>query len=446
MYILEDLILPVNKKIKAIRKYLKVNQKELAGEELDRSMISYIENGKTKLTKDTANKLAKNFDKIIKKKGLTYKIDSEYILADEMRQAGYKLKSNILKLKEYMMAKDDNFIRLMKETDELLKTWDIPAIKAEVYEIAGDFNYNKRDICNSRLYYLKSMMNYYKIGNQEMVAGIFSKIAKNAIIKGDYYEAIYLNEYSLNILENEQIENDTIKKRIYFNNALAFSNMKKYENSLFFLNKLLNEYKDLDTRQYLDVLILKGNNYFRNNDFENAMKVYKETLFYAEKVNDIRAKAIAYENIGTIHYIEGEISKCIEYRLKSIELKIIKKDYSYLYTLKSLVSVYIEIGEYKKAWTHIANIIDKAKKDNNYNLLFEIYNQILDIYIEGKGKYFSEQVLYEITDFIASNKVKLDVKEMILKLCNIFIEKDSKKVKELLKIGLNYDEKEGDNL
>ncbi|WP_152912109.1 tetratricopeptide repeat protein [Caloranaerobacter sp. TR13] len=429
---MEDTILPTHEKIKAIRKFLKINQKELAGDGIDRSLISYIENGKVKLSNETARVLANNLKKILQRKNLDYKVDADYLLADEKKQVSYKLDTIIESLKTKIKDSPDEFLTDFDIAEKLLRKWDIPSKKAAIYDLAGDYFYNKLDYSKSKFYYMKALGNYFRLKDYTNLANVCSKVGKCLIKKSDYETAISLNDYALSIMENFDISEEKLKKRILFNNALALYKIKSYEESLNCLNKLISEFEISQNSNYMDVLQLKGNIFTRIGKYEEGLKIYKQLLDLSRVNNNLEKMASAYNNIGEVYYKLNYVEKSIEFLEKSLE---IRKEINSIYlisTIKSFIDKLFEIGKYNKAKMYLIELSDIAKNKGDMSLLIETYCKLIDIFIVSSVSIDDKNIIDEIVKFIKENKKIEKLERLIVRLCGYLVDKDIYKIKEIL--------------
>lgn len=431
MYILEDTILPTHEKIKAIRKFLKINQKELAGDDIDRSLISYIENGKVKLSNETAKILANNLKKILRSKDLDYQVDADYLLANEIEQASYRLNTIIENLKKYIKNSQSEFLTELDIAEKLLEKWDIPSKKAIVYDLAGDYYFTKLNYSKSKFYYLKSLGNYFRLNDYRNLANVCTKVGRCLIKRGDYEGVISLNEYALSIIEDFKVLDKSLRKRILFNNSLALYKIKSYEESLNCLDKLVSEFEITQNSDYMDVLLLKGNIYTEIGRFKEGLKIYEQLLDLSKKYNDLEKMASAYNNIGEIYYKLNDIDKSIEFLEKSLR---ISKEINSIYlisTIKSFIDKLFEIGEYNKSKMYLLELSAIAKNEDNLSLLIETYCKLIDVFLVSSVNIEDKNLIDKIVIFIKKNKEVKGIEKLIVRLCEYFVDKDIYKIRDL---------------
>ncbi|WP_083238817.1 tetratricopeptide repeat protein [Caloranaerobacter ferrireducens] len=431
VYILEDTILPTHEKIKAIRKFLKINQKELAGDGIDRSLISYIENGKVKLSNETAKVLANNLRKILQRKNLDYQVDADYLLADEKKQVSYKLNTIIEILKTKIKNSSSEFLKELYIAEELLRKWDIPSKKAAIYDLAGDYFFTKLNYHKSKFYYMKAIGNYFRLNDFRKLANVCTKVGRCLLKRGDYEGVISLNEYALSIMEDFKVLDKSLRKRILFNNSLALYKIKSYEESLNCLDKLVSEFKISQNSNYMDVLLLKGNIYIEIGRFEEGLKIYKQLLDLSKKNDNLEKMASAYNNMGEVYYKLKDIDKSIEFLEKSLR---IRKEINSIYlisTIKSFIDKLFEVGKYSKAKKYLLELSDIAKNKGDMSLLIETYCKLIDIFIVSSVSIEDKSIIDEMVKFINKNDEVKGIEVLIVKLCKYLVDKDIYKIRDL---------------
>ncbi|KXG74435.1 helix-turn-helix domain-containing protein [Thermotalea metallivorans] len=87
MYFMGDVILPPGEKIRRIRTFLGAKQEDIAGDKITRNLISYIENGKTRLMRSTAEIIAENLIRLSEAQKNPIHISVDYLMETEMEQA-----------------------------------------------------------------------------------------------------------------------------------------------------------------------------------------------------------------------------------------------------------------------------------------------------------------------------------------------------------------------
>ncbi len=382
MYFLENTILSPGEKVKRIRGYLGSKQSEITGGRVTRNLISYIENGKTKLVKDTAEIIAESMLKEATEKNIPLKITAEYLMWDKETQARNLLSRYALEL-ESNINKDKNFQMILEKAEDILISWDIKDKKPEIDEIVGDYFYNKRHFVKSNINYVKALENYIMVSNNIKMAEVYSKLGRNKIILKEYQEGIYYNERSQFILDENNIANEKIYNNILYNNALAYKNLDRYEDCLKNLNLLEASFENLSSSEQFKILLLKGNVKLSLRDYEASEKVFDKIVKFC---GEDEVKSLAYFGLSKI-YLEkyNNAAKAIEYLIKCKDIQKSINSYNLVNTYLTLAKCYGSIDKHVKKNMCISKALEEANKWNNYILFIDIYKEILNFYM-NKGE------------------------------------------------------------
>lgn len=378
MYFLENTILSPGEKVKRIRGYLGAKQSEITGGRVTRNLISYIENGKTKLVRDTAEIITESMLKEATEKKIPLKITAEYLMWDEETQAKNLLEKYSSEL-ECNLHNDKNFHGVLEQAEDILKSWDIKDKKAEINEIVGDYFFEKSRFIKSNIHYIKASENYIIEKNNTKIAEIYSKLGRNKIIIKDYQEGIYYNLHAKLILEENNIADLNLYNRILYNNALAYINLGRYDEGLENLNCLEKSFEDLSNTEQLNILLLKGNVNFSGGNYDAAETVFKQIIKESDE-EELELKGLAYYNLSKI-YLEkyDKVSTAMEYLKKCRDIQLNLKSYNLTNTYLTLAKCYDAIDEHEKKNVYLSRALEEAKQWKNHILLIDIYKGILEL-------------------------------------------------------------------
>lgn len=380
VYFLENTILSPGEKVKRIRGYLGSKQSEITGGRVTRNLISYIENGKTKLVRDTAEIIAENMLKEATEKKIPLKITAEYLMWDKETQARNLLEKYASELVSNI-TKDKNFDRVLEQAEDILSSWDIKDKKAEIDEIVGDYFYNKNLFVKSNINYVKALENYIIVSDNIKIAEVYSKLGRNKIILKDYQEGIYYNQRSKLILDENGIDDTKIYNSILYNNALAYKNLDRYEDCLENLNSLEKTFENLSKSEQLNILLLKGNVRLSQGDYEAAEDVFDRIIKDCDE-DEGELKASAYFSLSKIYLEKHDcVTKAMECLLECRDIQLETKSYNLVDTYLTLAKCYDSIDENGKKNMYISSALEEAKQWNNHILFVDIYKEILNLYM-----------------------------------------------------------------
>ena len=429
MYFLEDVVLPPGEKIRRIRSYLGIRQHDITGNKITRNLISYIENDKIRLTRETAEIIVENVEKLAGEKKIPLNISVEYLMLDDISQAELLLDKCLENMKYFYDSKQDKFQYELSKANNLLKDWDIPEKKADIYEMAGDYYYEINQFNESYMYYLKSLENNIRLSNHKNIVMMYIKLAKCAIALKNFHEAINLNNYARFILREKEIQDPLLLKKILFNIALAHKKLETYDECLDSLKELVNMDTDFETLEYIDILMLRANCYVIKGNYETAEQIYIKILDLTEDHSEIQV--VVYLNLGKLYLRLNEKDKANVYINKGLEISLNNND-------KYLIDIYLELGKiYKRMYQYdlskeyLLKALEETRIKREQIMLMDIYRELLDLYIRNDDDRAIDELVNELNQWLADN-LSVEVKEIILMASYYYIEKDTAKSKKIL--------------
>ncbi len=435
MFFLEDIILPPGEKIRRIRGFLGAKQEDVTGNKITRNLISYVENGKTRLVRDTAQIVVENLLRISEEQRNPIYLTVDYIMESEQEQANRILKNLSQQMEDHLTRNKSEFLKTFYKAEEIIGDWNIPDRKAWIYEMVGDFYFEKRDYNESYIYSIKSLESYIQTNCHMKVAEAYCKLGRTAVMLKKYQEAIHLNRHCMVILQNHRIQDATLTKKIFFNNALAYWNMRLYDLCLEMLEKLTGGYEDLTEKQLFDIYIIKGNCYQYMGELTLGREFYENALAFAEKVGDEELEAMAYLKLGNIFEKRGAFKKAFECdyeslkryeKIGSIDLKA---------SLLQVAKRNIRAHNYCKAKELLLHGVAEAKKGHDHPLLVEIYEQLLLVHTYLHQDEALDRLIHEIDE---NEEIQSEGKlsRIYFVASHYFMDKSLEKSKRLLELGI----------
>ncbi|MFT8351954.1 helix-turn-helix domain-containing protein [Clostridium saccharoperbutylacetonicum] len=135
-------------KLKSIRKYLKMTQKDLIDDDISRGLISMIEIEKRELNNNIVLKLVKKFEKKAKELDVPLEIDINYFLRSRDEEAEVYC---LNKLKEAIT--DIDIIKVINIAGE----FNLSNIKGIAYSKLGEYHFNNKNYNEAFLAYNNSV-------------------------------------------------------------------------------------------------------------------------------------------------------------------------------------------------------------------------------------------------------------------------------------------------
>lgn len=289
------MFLSPEEKLLAFRKKHKITQGELVGEDITRVFLGMIEIGKRSLTEKTAKLLCKNFNRILKERGIKDSIKVEELMKTKEQQAIEFFKD---------ILKRDNI-----SSKEII--WDIEEALYEIND-ADRVNYclqlfekffSLKEYRVARNYLLKSM---HRVKDIESIKESLLKIFELNKILCDYKGSVFAYRRFKNKLEKEKW--CEILENILFNYSYALIKCGEYKEAFENLQLLIKKSKNdkflFETRKLL------GKAYKKMGDYSHATSEFISLA----KGKTPQDKAEAYSNM-------------IEIALETDDILLLKKFY-----------------------------------------------------------------------------------------------------------------------
>ena len=289
------MFLSPEEKLLAFRKKHKITQGELVGEDITRVLLGMIEIGKRSLTEKTAKLLCKNFNRILKERGIKDSIKVEELMKTKEQQAIEFFKD---------ILKRDNI-----SSKEII--WDIEEALYEIND-ADRVNYclqlfekffSLKEYRVARNYLLKSM---HRVKDIESIKESLLKIFELNKILCDYEGSVFAYRRFKNKLEKEKW--CEILENILFNYSYALIKCGEYKEAFENLQLLIKKSKNdkflFETRKLL------GKAYKKMGDYSHATREFISLA----KGKTPQDKAEAYSNM-------------IEIALETDDILLLKKFY-----------------------------------------------------------------------------------------------------------------------
>lgn len=445
MDFLEGRILSVGQKLKKIRKYLHANQEDITGGKITRSLISYIENDKTKLTYDTAMILAEELCKFAKKKKINFNVDAEYLLESEVEQLDKYLSKAIVNLNDISNQNNcEKFERELEKIETLLASRDIPDKELIMYTLSSDFYYSQKDYIKSYFHNVKALENAIKCKDTIKMVEIILKLGYCEMKLENYAQAINFNNYAIVILKGNKLEQKHLMNRADFNNALSYKKLEEYDKCLAILDNLEEQISSFSANQKIDILTLRGNCYSNKGQTHTARKAYQEIINLSEMYQNLEALATVYINISDSFYKDGNIYESIDYDIKCLDIREKIKSSLVFESFYSLGKKYLKINELELSVKYLAKAVKESKNQEDTKVLFESLNLLLSIYISNFDDYSIDLLIDEVDQIRIESKnlVVRNLDTIYFNASYYYISKNVEKSKKLLRLGLDINNTE----
>lgn len=271
----------------------------------------------------------------------------------------------------------DEYVDSLK--NELAKT-DDDLEKAEIYDLLFEYYYYSQIDNNIAYCYADTFLLYSEkcqLSGLRAYAYYCKGLAKYSI--GDYAASAKYYEYAERIAEGNDYE--SLSWRISFGLGEICRENKDYKQAINYFNEALEHMKAIDDYEsYAAVLVNIAYLYYKENDYYTSSLLYDSAL----NITSLPSTIIEiYGNKAELEYSIGNTEKAKEICSKILPMLNDSIDtYTSAYAFNNISSIYIQDGDYNKAFMCLEKIdsIDNLSSFGNIRLTF--YKNYHDLYMK----------------------------------------------------------------
>lgn len=263
--------------------------------------------------------------------------------------------------------------------NELAKT-DDDLEKAEIYDLLFEYYYYSQIDNNIAYCYADTFLLYSEkcqLSGLRAYAYYCKGLAKYSI--GDYAASAKYYESAEKIAEGRDYER--LSWRISFGLGEICRENKNYKQAIYYFNDALEHMKAIDDYEsYAAVLVNIAYLYYKENDYYTSSLLYDSAL----NITSLPSTIIEiYGNKAELEYSIGNVEKAKEICSKILPMLNDSIDtYTSAYAFNNISSIYIQDGDYNKAFMCLEKIdsIDNLSSFGNIRLTF--YKNYHDLYMK----------------------------------------------------------------
>lgn len=382
-------------RIKYYRNLLGITQKELACEKITSNYIYMLESGRRKLSITIASILASNFNEIASKKGILLNLTAEDLLEDQkaILNNHYMKHFYYLQEKEFCM---DEYGDLFKKALE----HDLSEVIVAVGKDIGECEYEKSNY-SSAIKYLTIALERIELLKEPITEiNILNRIGTSHYMLGEYKSAIKFLEKAWAKLEINNIEDPELNGRVLFNIALSYTELKAYEESLVYIERISN-IKGINKKEFIKSVVLKANIYHKMSQHRRALDIY-EAMEKSEK------DYLVYYNMSIISNSLSMYDDSLKYLNLSIELQSRNESELTTNTLIHLSDLYAAKSLFRQALVCIERALVCAKRYDQIDKQIKCFSIILELQkkllMVNEFDYYAEYILENLDMYIGDKQ------------------------------------------
>ena len=416
----ENEILHPGDKIKKLRIMLHAAQKELSSKNISRNFISAIENKRALLSVNAARVIADNLNKIIDDGEYRLPhITSEELLLSEEEQAIRIVKNEIKELSKHENASIEQFKLKVDNIEKIINLYNIPEdVMYNFFEVVIEFYYNNFCYDMAEVYILKKLdLSSIEQNKIEYIESLLTKMKIYIELNKDS-SIVHLGEYILEYMKRNKIDNETYRKRIYFNVALYCKKLNKSKEGLCYINKLKSEFK-LTESELSDVTLVEGKLYRQIGNYKLAKIKLHESLELSIKIKCNRSIVIAYNSLAHHYSLLKDYGRAKFYVDMAIQIGNDNNidDERLAQIFHEAFTIYLNFDEDKMLY-YFNETLDKAFLISNNPIILDAINRIFD-YFETKNSINKNlEILKIVNEKIKNYDKKNELGEIYIRAFN----------------------------
>lgn len=400
-------ILSTGEKIKRARIYKGITLKELCGEEISISKMSYIENGKIKADDECLKYIS---DKL--------QIDYSYLVQDVYEQIKDNIKS--VKKSKHSLEKIESII---KYNLDYSFRYNFNDLALELIHILFKLYIKDNKIEKLQLLISKYFDLYQHATNNEQIIIYYNDMAEFFVKNKEYHEAISYYSRIIQIYEKDQIKFDD--KYIYacFYEGICYKNINLIEESYKCLKKIIDK----------EALFKNDND---KGDYYHEFAIVNILLYIGE--------ADKYLNIA-LDYKKDDMKELAKFKAENGDIYFkVHKDDKALIELEDAAKIYPR-EDVRGCGEFLIKCIDILYKNNKYDEAFSYISEALNLAIDidderliEKAYYFKGMIHQKLNDYIQAEMYMNLATDFLLRFANN--EEKYKRYNEMAELYYNLNE------
>ncbi|MEG1287487.1 MAG: helix-turn-helix transcriptional regulator [Clostridium sp.] len=369
-------ILSLGEKIKRLRKEKNMTLKELAGDRITAAQISHIERDKSHTSQELLDYLAQRLD-----------VSVDYLIETKEMQSK-KITDNLI-LQSEVYIKCDELEKAENQITDILdicKEYDLTESYGKCNLLLGNINLKRKKYSIVINNFEKALYFFIKNNDKENIFNCYLNIGNVYMVEEFYKGAISHFNFAEEVLSETNIEDKNIYRHLYSKIASCYIKLDEPQKSLEYIEKINKIETQKDSKEEVEIIILKAENFFKVGRYKESEEYFKIALEILEKEENRTGLANVYLTISDIYKNIGDNHKVLEYSHKVYNIKQNDKDDYAVNSLFKIIESYILNEEYELAKKYckmaLTTSIKHKNKFNEYKVL-KFYSQMYKIQNEN---------------------------------------------------------------
>lgn len=187
-------------------------------------------------------------------------------------------------------------------------------MRAALHTLTGNYD-------SAETFYHQAIGEYHRMGHVRGVAEAEANLGRAFAAQGDVSQASRLYFRALRIFDSLDLPSE--KSRVLTNLGVLYQNDEQYDESLkYFEESLQIKIKQNDKRGMALIYNNMGISHYFKQDFDNVLAYFSRSLAMYRELDDKRGQAMPYFNIGEIYFEEKQdYSKALYYYKKAFDIE-----------------------------------------------------------------------------------------------------------------------------
>jgi len=223
---------------------------------------------------------------------------------------------------------------------------------------------------------------------------------------GYFYEAEEIFQHLLDQY-TDVLDNNTLAE-IKHNLGLTYMRFNNYNKAINLIQEALFFYEEKGDKLNIATAIKDmGIIYYYLGNEDSALEQYQKALLLYKEIGDDQGIALCLNNIGMVFGLKGNYPLAIEYLEKSLEIKyVLNNQPGIANSLGNIGQIYASAGDYDKALDYYSQMLKKWLDMENVNGISEAYNYLGEVYLRMGENNKAIDVLRKGNRIASENKLK----------------------------------------